>query len=112
MSYLRYLCLFAHSDVQHIFVFFFAFFCLSSSCVSYVSSFSGLSFFDCSFDILQRVFVVQISTTKLNKYIVLPNDLYLLVICTQYTKRLLLILNVLDNTIIVLQSTVNDLIEG
>ena len=48
--------------------------------LTFIYSFSGLSFFDCSFGILQRVFVVQISTTKLNKYIVLPNDLYLLVI--------------------------------
>ena len=38
MSYLRYLCLFAHSGVQHILnncaVFLF---CFSSSCVSYVA---------------------------------------------------------------------------
>ena len=40
MTYLRYLCLLAHSDVQHILcsVFF------SSSCVPYVASFSRLSF--------------------------------------------------------------------
>jgi hypothetical protein len=42
MSYLRYMCLFAYSGVQHIlccrvFVLF------SSSCVTYVVSFSGLS---------------------------------------------------------------------
>ena len=42
MSYLRYLCLFAHSVVKHILscVFFL-------SCVPYVASFSGLSIFDC-----------------------------------------------------------------
>ena len=37
--------MFAYSGVQHIFFF-------SSSCVLYVASFSGLSFFDCSFGIL------------------------------------------------------------
>ena len=30
-------------------------FCLSSSCVPYVASFSGLSIFDCPFDNLKRV---------------------------------------------------------
>jgi hypothetical protein len=52
MSYLCYLCLFAHSDVQHILccvfaLFFFVlctlccqFLCFSSSCVPYVASFS------------------------------------------------------------------------
>ena len=44
MTYLRYLCFFAHSVVF--------LFCLSSSCVPYVASFSGLSIFDCPFDIL------------------------------------------------------------
>jgi len=39
MSYLPYLCLFAHSGVQHILYFF------SWSCVHYVASFSGLSIF-------------------------------------------------------------------
>ena len=47
MSYLRYLCLFANSAAQHIlccvFVLFF---------FVYVASFSGLSIFDCPFDIL------------------------------------------------------------
>ena len=38
MSYLRYLCLFAHSGVQHILC------CFPSSCVPYDVSFSGLSF--------------------------------------------------------------------
>ena len=43
MSYLRYLCLFAHSGVQHILCCVFV--CFSSSCVPYIASFSGL----CSF---------------------------------------------------------------
>jgi len=47
MSYLRYLCLFAHSVVQNIRVVFL--FCFSSSCVPYVANFSGLSFFDLPF---------------------------------------------------------------
>jgi len=50
MSYLRYFCLFAHSGVQHIIVF--CLFCLSSSSVPYVASFSGLSIFDRPFGIL------------------------------------------------------------
>ena len=44
ISYLRYLCLFTYSGVQH-FVLCFLFFCL-------VAIFSGLSIFDCSFGIL------------------------------------------------------------
>ena len=45
MSYLRCLCLFAYSVVQHIlFLFYF-----SSSCVPYIVGFSGLSFVDCPF---------------------------------------------------------------
>ena len=49
MSYLRYLCLLAHSGVQHILCY--VLFCFSSSCVPYVVSFSELSFFDCHFGI-------------------------------------------------------------
>jgi hypothetical protein len=45
MSYLRYLCLFAYSGVQHIL-------CCVFLCVPYVASFSGLSIFDCRFGIL------------------------------------------------------------
>ena len=41
MSYLRYLCLFSYSDVQHILCCVFVLF--SSSCVTCVASFSGLS---------------------------------------------------------------------
>jgi hypothetical protein len=41
VSDLRYLCLFVYSGVQHIL------FCFSSSCISYVVSFSGLSICDC-----------------------------------------------------------------
>jgi hypothetical protein len=44
VSYIRYLRLFAHSLVQHILCCAFCF--LSSSCVPYVDSFSGLSIFD------------------------------------------------------------------
>jgi hypothetical protein len=43
MSYLRYLCLFAHRGVQHILYCVFVLLCLFSSCVRYVASFSGLS---------------------------------------------------------------------
>ena len=42
MSFLRYLCLFAYGVVQHILGC--VLLCLSSSCVPYVASFSGLSF--------------------------------------------------------------------
>ena len=45
MSYLRYLCLFAHSGVHKIL-------CISSSCVTYVVSFTGLSICYCPFGIL------------------------------------------------------------
>jgi hypothetical protein len=48
MSYLRYLCLFTHSGVQHILYCDF----LSSYFVPYNASISGLSIFDCSFGIL------------------------------------------------------------
>ena len=45
MSYLRYMCLFTYSDVQHnVFLF-----CLSLYCVPNVASFSGLFIFDCPF---------------------------------------------------------------
>jgi hypothetical protein len=50
MSYLRYLCLIAYNDVQHICVVFL--FCLSSSCMTNVASFSGLLIFDCPFGFL------------------------------------------------------------
>jgi hypothetical protein len=67
MSYFRYLCLFVYSGVQHMSCLVYPLlpvsldcpsliapsvfsnvylFCLSSSCVPYVASFSGLSFFD------------------------------------------------------------------
>jgi len=70
MSYLRYLCLFAYSDVQHVLCFCFIFlrlvypmlpvslycvvflFCFSPSSVPYVASFSGLSILYCPFCIL------------------------------------------------------------
>jgi len=47
--------LFADSGVQHIYCVVFLF-CFSLSCVPCVASFSGLSFFDCPFGILQRLF--------------------------------------------------------
>ena len=43
MSYLRYLSLFTYSGFQYILCC--VVFCFSSSCVCYVASFSGLSFF-------------------------------------------------------------------
>ena len=46
MSYLRQLCSFEQSGVQHILIFCFLL-CSSSLCVSYVASFPGLSIFDC-----------------------------------------------------------------
>jgi len=46
---LRYLWLFAYSGVCFLCV---VCFCLSSSCVHNVASFSGLSIFDCPFGIL------------------------------------------------------------
>ena len=64
-SYLRYLCSFAHSGDQHIVypilpVSLDCFcFVLSLSCVPYVASFSGLSIFDCPFDIIKRLLTVQ-----------------------------------------------------
>jgi hypothetical protein len=50
MSYLRNLCLFAFSGVQHALCCVFVLFSLSY--VPYVVSFSGLSILDCPFDIL------------------------------------------------------------
>ena len=52
MSYLHYLCLLAHSEIHVLCCVFF--FCLSSSCVPYVASFTGMSIFDCPFGILLR----------------------------------------------------------
>ena len=52
MSYLRYLCLFAYSGIQHVLCGVF-----SSSCGPYVASFSGLSIFDCPFlSVLSNVY--------------------------------------------------------
>jgi len=50
VSYLRYLCLFAYSGIQHILCCGFALFFFV-----YVASFSGLSIFDCPFGILKRL---------------------------------------------------------
>ena len=56
MSYLRYLCLVTYSGVKHILschvLFFFFCFFFFWSCVSYVTSFSGLYIFDCPFGVL------------------------------------------------------------
>jgi uncharacterized membrane protein len=52
MSYLRYLCLFTYSDVQHILSCVFVCFVFLRLCVHYVASFSGLSIFDFPFGIL------------------------------------------------------------
>jgi hypothetical protein len=52
MSYLRGLCLCAHSGFQHIlclFILLLLLLCLSSSCVPNAASVSGLSIFHCSF---------------------------------------------------------------
>ena len=46
VSYLRYLCLSTYSGVQHILCCVVFLFCVSSYCVPYVTSFSGLSLFD------------------------------------------------------------------
>jgi hypothetical protein len=53
--YLRYLCLDAHHGVQHMLCC--VLFCLCSSCVTYVTSSSGLSIFNCPFGILYRLFI-------------------------------------------------------
>jgi hypothetical protein len=50
MSYLRYLCLFVHTGVQHILCCIFLLFLLVL-CTPYVASFSGLSIFDCPFGV-------------------------------------------------------------
>jgi hypothetical protein len=52
MSYLRYLCLLVHSDVQQILCCVFVFIICVLHCLTCVASFSGLSIFDCSFGIL------------------------------------------------------------
>jgi hypothetical protein len=63
MSYIHCLYLFTYSGVQHIlccvFVLFF---------FVYVASFSGLSFFDCPFGILYRLFMLNIQI-----YFILPS---------------------------------------
>jgi hypothetical protein len=52
MSFLRYLCLFTHSAVQHILCCVVFLFCFASSCVPCVVGFSGLSISDCPFGVL------------------------------------------------------------
>jgi len=63
MSYLRYLCLFTYSDVQHMLscVFVLCF----TSCLPYVAGFFGLSIFDCPFDILWRLYLLNMRCSKL-----------------------------------------------
>jgi len=46
ISYLRYLCLFAYSDIQHMLC------CVTTSFVPYVARFSGWTIFDCPIGIL------------------------------------------------------------
>ena len=52
MSYLRYLCLFVYSGVQHILCCVFVL-----SCVPYDASLTELSIFNCPFGILKRLFM-------------------------------------------------------
>ena len=52
ISYLRCLCLFVYSGIQLILCCVFALFYFVWSGIPYVASFSGLSFFECPFDIL------------------------------------------------------------
>jgi len=52
MSYLRYVCLVTYSGVKHILFCVVFFFCFFLSCVSCVTSFSGLYIFDCPFGVL------------------------------------------------------------
>jgi hypothetical protein len=64
MSYLRYMCLFAHSDVHHIL----CFVCLRLvSCVPNVTSFSVLSYLDCPFGLsnvsLSNTYITDMSNT-------------------------------------------------
>ena len=63
ISYLRYLCLFTHSGVQHILCCVFALFVF----VFCVLCFSGLSIFDCPFGILWHLF---------NRYVMYSLKLY------------------------------------
>ena len=85
ISYLRYLCLFGNSVAQHIlcclvvlFVFVLCTFCLSSSCVRFVCSFSGLSilispsvfsivYFHCFGDRSRDVYGIEKQYCNLNK---------------------------------------------
>jgi len=58
MSYLRYLCLFTYSGVQHILHCVFCFVCLRLVlCVPNVPSISGLSILDCPFGFLGHLFM-------------------------------------------------------
>jgi hypothetical protein len=59
MSYLRYLCVFAHSGVQRTLCCVDVYF--SSFCVPFVVSVSGLSIFDCPFGVLKCLFSSRIS---------------------------------------------------
>ena len=54
MSYLCYLCIGVSNTCCVVFLL-----CLSSSCVPYVASFFGLSFFDCPFGIL-NVYILHL----------------------------------------------------
>ena len=62
ISYLRYLCLFAYSDIQHMLC------CVTTSFVPYVTRFSGWTIFDCQhrysltfiFKIVNEIFVASL----------------------------------------------------
>jgi hypothetical protein len=63
MSFLRYLCLFAHSAAQHILCCVVFLFCFASSCVPCVVGFSGLSISDCPFGVL-LTFILILTVDK------------------------------------------------
>ena len=67
MSYLCYLCLFAHSGVQQISRCVFVLF--SSSFVLYVASFSGLSIYSLPLGIFYRVFAIKETSTQTVKIV-------------------------------------------
>jgi hypothetical protein len=69
MSYLRYVRLLAHSDVQHILCCVFVFIIFVLPCLTYVPSFSRLSIVDCSFGILTFISTNINKTNKITSHI-------------------------------------------
>jgi hypothetical protein len=70
MSYLRYLCLLAHSGAQHILccvVFLLLLLWLSSSCVHNVARFSALSIIDCPICFF-NAYVIRIKSLKMQVF--------------------------------------------